>query len=291
METRRGAAIHVSCPCYQGGGLSHRYAFVLCCFAQGIPGVTMAGELTMAGEVSLLFAPGARPDAGAVAALLAAPAGEQVQPARISHRGDAVEGRLELLASGLTFDLSGLSPASPALLPPVSHLYGLDTAVAGSALEAITLAPGEHVAAGRALVPVVRVMAGLAARLAGLSGVAAIAWQPARTWVEPAFFARVVAAWLAGGAFPALGLTALDRTADGGVESTGLAWFTGQEMRLEPLAGEEAAATVKIAMRLIDALVAHGRLAGPQSFAGPDGSLLLAEPDPGGSLVRVWRKG
>lgn len=245
----------------------------------------------MASGVSLLFAPGARPDAGAVEALLERPAGQEAQPARVSHSGDAASGSLELLASGLTFDLSGLAPASPAPLPPAGHVYGLDVAIAGSVLEAITLQAGEHVAAGGALVPVVRVMAGLAAQLAGLPGVAAIAWQPAGTWVEPVFFARVVAAWLAGGAFPALGLTALERTADGGVESTGLAWFTGQEMRLEPVAGEEAAATVKVAMRLVDALVAHGRLAARQTFAGPDGGLLVAEPEAGGRLVRVWREG
>lgn len=245
----------------------------------------------MAGGVSLLFAPGARPDAGAVAALLAQPPGEQGQPARISHGGDVASGTLELLASGLTFDLSGLSPGEPAPLLAAAHVYGLDGSIAASPLEAVTLRAGEHVSAGGTLVPVVRVMAGLAARLAGLQGIAAVAWHPAGTWIEPGFFIRAVSAWLAGGAFPALGLTALERTADGGVETSGLAWFTGQELRLEPLAGEEGAATVKVAMRLVDALVAHGRLGGRQTFSGPDGSLLVAEPEAGGKLVRVWREG
>ena len=245
----------------------------------------------MAGGVSLLFAPGARPSVRDIASLLAQPPGEQAQAARISHDGDSGGGCLELLASGLTFDLAGLAPAKPADLPPASHVYGLDAAVVGTPLEAIVLHPGEHVSAGGALVPVVRIMAGLAVRLAQLPGVAAVAWQPAQTWIEPGFFTRVVAAWLAGGAFPALGLTALERTADGGVETSGLAWFIGQELRLEPLAGEDGAATVKVAMRLVDALVVHGRVADRQTFAGADGSLLVAEPEAAGKLVRVWREG
>lgn len=65
-----------------------------------------------------------RPDADAIAAL--ASAGGQGMPFAVTHRPDPGEGWLELLASGLAFDLSGLPPAAPDPLPPLVHAFGYD---------------------------------------------------------------------------------------------------------------------------------------------------------------------
>lgn len=240
---------------------------------------------------SLLFASGARPDAAAVERLLQTSPSADLPAARISHRPPDQEGWLELLSSGLTFDLAGLAPGPAAPRPRALHRFGVGDDLAARPLEAVSLQPGEHIVAGGAQATVVRIMAGLAARLAGLEGLQAVAWHPAGSWMEGGYFARIVAAWIGGGAFPALGLTAFEATADGGVESVGLGFFTGQELRVEALAGETQVETVKLAVRAVDMLVRHGPLAGRVTLLGPSGEPLVVEPDAGGKVLRLWREG
>lgn len=203
--------------------------------------------------------------------------------------GDA--GWLELLANGLAFDMSGLAPGDPAAPVEAAHLFALPQDISGFALEAVRLEPGPHIASAATLLPLVRTMAGLAATLAALPGVAAVCWHPARSWMDPRYFVRLVQGWLAGGAFPALGLTALDRSADGLIRSEGLACFIGQELVIDPQPGESPADSAKLAVRLIDSLVASGPLRAAQGLAGPRGEVLLAEPSADGCLVRIRRGG
>lgn len=235
----------------------------------------------------MIFAGGTRPDADAIAAL--ATAGGQGVPFAITHRPDSGEGWLELLSSGLAFDLSGLAPGAPDSLPPLVHAFGYDAMARPGVGEAVLLRPGNHLAGGESLLPVVRVMIGLAARLALLPGVQGIAWHPARSFVEPGLFVRMAGAWLAGGAFPALGLTALARDPDGGLRSEGLAFFIGQELRVEPFEGSPLPGGARIAVRLIHSLVEDGPVHAPVHLQGPEGERLLAEPSANGAYVRVWR--
>lgn len=238
--------------------------------------------------ISLLFAVGARPTVGDVERLLAGPEGIG-KVAQISHRPPEDQGWIELLASGLTFDLRGLAPGNGATVPPHSHLYGLSQDIGKFEFEAISLVPGVHIAAGGALLPVVRVLMRLAAVLTTELPVRAVCWNPAQAWMEPKYFSRIMAHWLSGGPFPSLGLTALRRRDDGAVESSGLAYFTGQELCVaehDEAAGSE---TMKLAARVIDKLVAHGRLEKSETFAGLEGERLIAEPSPDGRYVVVTK--
>lgn len=209
--------------------------------------------------------------------------------AHISFRPDASEGWVELLASGLTFDLVGLSPSDPAPPPPVGHFFGLPAKVSEQEHQAITLIPGQHIAGGRTMLPVVRAMMALAANIALPLSVEAVCWHPAQSWMEPQYFARVVLNWLSGGVFPALGLTAIKETDEGYVESKGLDYFIGQEIQLEAKPGEAPADTVKLAVRLIDYLVRNGSLTQPRELEGPGGERLQAEPSKFGKTVWIWR--
>lgn len=244
-----------------------------------------AGDSTNGGEeaiLSLVFANGARPDAEAVAGIehgFGWPGSYTV-----SHRPDPAEGWLELLASGLTFDCGGLAPAPAGMLPPRGALLGLDTAPMG---EAIWLAPGAHIAAGRGLLPIVRVLAGIGSRLATLPELKAVCWQPAGSWMEPGYFRRVVQDWLDGGAFPALGLTSLRRESNGAMVSLGLGLLIGQELRFEPERALPAATIARISVRLIHELIASGPLLEPHEFQGPNGEALLAVPVRDGQQLRV----
>ncbi|MCJ2187368.1 hypothetical protein [Novosphingobium beihaiensis] len=235
----------------------------------------------------LLFREGLRPSADDMARLL--DASDSGLSARISHRPEPSAGWLELLASGLTFDLQGLAPAAPMPHSPAVHLYGFGTSPANEVpLEAVTLDAAGHVSAGAALGPVLRTLFQIAANLAIWLPVEAVLWGAAGTMMEPRYFSSTVFNWLSGGAFPALGLTALVPASDGSVTSTGLSHFIGQDMQLEGLKGETQAEAVKLAIRMVDYLVRHGPLTQPHSI-GEGAGALLAEPSMTGKRVWIWR--
>jgi len=141
------------------------------------------------------------------------------------------------------------------------------------------------------MLPVVRAMCGVGTALARLPGLIAMAWVPAATGMTPAHFTRVITTWLEGGAFPALGLTALLPAGDTALASHGLAFFTGQELRIELNQLLTKRNAGKIAIRLIHSLVESQPVSQPQRFAGPDGELLHAEPLDKGRIVRIWSEG
>lgn len=250
-------------------------------------GGVLERDQTFAG-MSLLFADGKRPSVDDVERVLNS-AELSNSGACISFRPNDAEGWVELLVNGLTFDMAGLKPATAEPLPECAYSFGLGDVSALSGLEAVSIMPGQHIYGGRAMQPVVRSMTSVMAQLALPLSAKAVCWHPASIWMEPSYFARIVMNWVSGGAFPALGLTAVDRTDEGAVQSKGLDYFIGQEVLLPSIAGEEAADTVKLAVRLIDYLVRNGPLDAPQELEGPGGETLLAEPPEQGNHVRIVR--
>jgi len=234
----------------------------------------------------LIFAAGQRPTADDIERLLASES-MSGQRARVVHRGE--DGWLELLAGGLAFDLTGLAPVASNPIPAADHCFGVSPSSVGAPCEAITLLPGEAVAGGRAMLPLVRAMIGIAAGIALPLPVKATCWHPAASWMEPGYFTQIAVNWLSGGGFPAMGLTALETGDDGSVESNGLSFFVGQEVRVEPSAGTPPAEVARLAVRVIDHVVRHGRLQALCELHGGSGEIILAEPSHDGRLIRVWR--
>lgn len=243
--------------------------------------------------MSLLFAPGERPGRQAVAALARDKHGFAVSldPAAEGRPGGRAEAGtwLELVANGLTFDLVGLAPGRAADRPPLGNAVGLPEGLDGARMEAITLQPGPHLAAGGTMLPVLRSLAWLAAQLAALPGTRAVAWHAARCWCDTGHYRVSVLRWIDGGVFPGLGLASLVPMPDGGMQSQGLALFTGQELRLEPELAQDRAAGAKTALRLMHWLVERGRLDAAERLPGPDGLPLRLEPSANGRFVRAWR--
>lgn len=245
----------------------------------------------------MLFETGGRPGRHAVAALAGESAfGISLDPANEGNGGEKGAGSdgaagdwLELIANGLTFDLIGLAPGPPAQAPPGGQAFGLPTEFEPALLEAITLRPGPHLAEGARMLPVVRSLAWLSAQLADLPATRAVSWHPARCWCSPRYFRNSVLRWMEGGVFPGLGLATLAPIPDGGMQSQGLALFTGQELRLEPELAKDRAAGAKIALRLMHWLVENGSVEVEERLPGPEGQILRLEPSANGRYVRVWR--
>lgn len=191
---------------------------------------------------------------------------------------------MELLASGLTFDCHGLSPAAPLALPRHAALMGLEAQPKG---EGLALGPGPHLAEAAGMLPVVRQLAAIGAAIAQLPGASAVAWNPARCWMPATYFCKVIGNWLAGGPFPALGLTSLQRESDGAMQTVGLALLTGQELVFAPDRALEPADIARIAVRLIHALIEVDALEEPHEFTGPDGELIDVVPIKDGRQLNV----
>ncbi len=249
----------------------------------------------------LLFAAGKRPNRAAIRDFVLAnravaishdPAEKLVtQPAATTDTPQINGGEqnwIELLRDGLTFDLVGLEPGPAGLLPRIEHRFGFEDATQVEALEPLVLAPGVHLAAGANTVPVMRGMCSLACDLVQhFAALEAVAWPPAATGIGRRYFESITSAWLEGGAFPALGLTAFRETAEGNLQSVGLAFWIGKELQIEgPLSADKVAAA-RLGVRLVNHLVVIGGIDRSERLVGPDGSRLVMRPSKNGDLVRV----
>lgn len=238
--------------------------------------------------LTLLFAPGMRPSAKDFLRFADKPV--ETTKFTVSHVPDVEEGWLELISMGLTYDVSGLMPFESAPALPAEHLFGFEGIALESKLEALRIVPGPHISGGRMMLPIIRVLTGLGAELARLPGLQAVGWEPSRSWMAPTWFMTSIRAWLVGGAFPAVGLTAFNVQRNGAFESEGLSLFTGYEVIVEPVSGEDAQETAKLAARAIHVLAQSGAK-GLEALTDAKGRAIFHDDEQGRGLLRLWRKG
>ncbi len=222
------------------------------------------------------------------------PNSEEASPAEASSNKVVWHGQqewIELLRDGLTFDLNGLAPGPATSFPAIDHRFDLPSLPQVDHFETLVLRPGPHLAGAESSLPVVRTMLALACdMIRAFDDIAAVCWGPSRSAIGRRFFESVTSAWLDGGPFPALGLTAFVESSDHALESIGLAFWTGQELRIElPLSADRVAAT-RLAIRLVNHLVIIGGLSEDDRIIAPDGTRLVLRPARSRALVSVWRE-
>lgn len=247
--------------------------------------------------ISLLFASGKRPDSGAIAEFAArSPEVSLTHDPADSHHSDEGEGFggrrwVELLRSGLTFDLVGLAPGEPTPIPETEHCFDFPDRETLLSCEALQLLHGPHLAGGEHSPPVVRGLLALARDLVHhFEHLQAVAWPQSRSVIGRRYFESTITAWLDGGAFPALGLTAFAQTGEGALQSLGLEYFIGQELCLEPPLTADKLAATRLGIRLINQLVLMGGIDGDERVVGPDGSNLILRLSDDRRLIRVWNE-
>ena len=258
----------------------------------------------------MLFAPGKRPTRAAIldfvvrqqSVLLSHdPSGEtgvelavaDGEPRALGRRSAGAQDEvwLELLRDGLTFDLRGLAPGPCPDAPPIAHRFDFAPREGEEALEALAILPGPHLAGGERSMPVLKAMLGLARDLTQhFPDLLAIHWAPSHSCIGRRFFESVITAWLDGGAFPALGLTAFEEVHDGALQSIGLALWIGQELRIEPPLTHDKIAATRLGVRLINQLVIVGGLDESERIIAPDGTRLVMQASRNSQFVRVRRE-
>ena len=198
---------------------------------------------------------------------------------------------VELLRGGLTFDLSGLAPKNSPAFPAAQHRFDVEFLPGPAGYEALHLFPGKHLTASSTSTPVVRALIALARDLIHFfETLEIVIWPPCRSAIGRRYFESVTTAWLDGGPFPGLGLTAFKETSDGAIQSEGLEYWIGQELRIEPPLSSDKVAATRLGVRLVNQLVILGGIEGSERSVGPDGSLLVLRSSRNGKFIRVSRE-
>jgi hypothetical protein len=238
-----------------------------------------------ADDLLILVPRGARPTAAAITQVARnAPWLDHAGP----ELGGTAGGTIALQRAGLGFDLAGLAPGVPLPVPHPLSACELPDDFAPASIAAVSLRLGPHIEAGRGSLAILREWFALATALADSLGASGIVWTPAGLALGPPLLARNLQAWTARGELPVTLLASFHPTLDRAVQSSGLAFFTGQEFRIEPqlVGGTQQVDT------LARLLFRHLVYAGPQSETGhlstPDGHPLRIEPAADGRTIRVW---
>lgn len=198
---------------------------------------------------------------------------------------------LELLRDGLVFDLRGLVPGKGADIPPVENRFDFESTPSSTAYETLHLVPGHHLAGGERSMPVVKSLIALARDLVHhFDHLEAIIWPPSMSVIGRQFFESTSTAWLEGGPFPALGLTAFKETIDGALQSVGLEFWLDQELRIEPPLSSEKVPATRLGVRLINQLILVGGVERDERIIAPDGTRLLMRTSRNGRFIRVSRE-
>lgn len=250
----------------------------------------MSGDLSLPaadenGDDLLILVPKAlRPDAERVRALCDGAGFLDELGPELPESSSKPSKAIMLQRSGMGFDLAGLAPGPAVPVPDMGAALPESTGMAQTA--GLSLRPGPHIAAGRRTLAVLREWFGLAHGLGEALGAQALCWVPGRVVVPLEAAERHIAAWEAQGRVPVAMLATFHPTLDGACQSRGLAYFTGQELRIEPPlvdGGEQALARV---------LFTHLLYAGTQDttaqVADPAGHTLRLDPSEDGRFVRVW---
>ncbi len=196
---------------------------------------------------------------------------------------------IEVLRDGLTFDLHGLAAGRPCDIPDIEHGFDVEWPPTGGQFEALLLTAGQHLTGGQKSLPVVQGLIALARDLTHhFADLKLVAWPPAKSAIGRRYFESVATAWLDGGPFPGLGLTAFQETIDGAVQSVGLDFWIGQELRIEPPLSSDKVSATRLGVRLVNQLVLSGTLKSDERILAPDGRGLLLKPSANARFIRVW---
>ena len=235
----------------------------------------------------MLFARGDRPDRAALADFVALDiALHSCEPTATTDT--PVSGTLKLVRDGLPIILGGLDDGAPGSFPSIEHRFDLETVPSADRYERLQLTVEPGLPTGDNRIEILRALIGLARDLAAhFENCAAIAWPPARSAISRKYFESTASAWIEGGPFPALGLTAFEQASDGAIHSIGLDFWIGRELLIDAALVKERTAAIRFGARLVSQLVVLGGITESERVVAPDGSHLVLHLSSDGKTIHV----
>ncbi|CAO1652565.1 hypothetical protein [Parasphingorhabdus sp. NYA22] len=174
----------------------------------------------------------------------------------------------EVIVDAMPFRLSRLTAAEARrkLTAETSELSFCD--LPSSAEFVIGVVPGDNLTSARHIPEVNRRLLLLGKWIGESLTATGAAWMPSRRLVNFSTFHHAVVQYLAGGPFPTLLRTSVSEVRNGHFVTTGLHYFTGQEVRLTTPESYDLAAVSKHLLRIIDNITTHGKIIRPARSEG-----------------------
>jgi hypothetical protein len=171
----------------------------------------------------------------------------------LAHKATDNASAIEIVYQGVS-----LRVATTADKPQMSGLKpifcNLDPASIGCGIE---LGLGEHVAGGERIPAIVQALLGAAQKLGASLGAVGVIWHPAQVMSGFSYFAEAVMEYNMGGVFPVLALVNFKAESDGSINSTGLAFLSGQELQVAAK-GMDQSETMRRVVRVVHDIATNG---------------------------------
>ncbi len=186
---------------------------------------------------------------------------------------------LEVIVDGMSFLLSRLTAAETGQRFAADRFEYLFSGPPSAEESAIGVAPRDILASARHLPEINHRMLMLGQWIGESLSATAAAWMPSRRLVSFAYFDETVREYLAGGPFPTLLQTSFSEVHTGCFETSGLHYFTGQEIRLTVPSDYSVCDAARRLVRIINDVTTHGRINSPAQTKGlVEGETLVFSP-------------
>ncbi|MFK7841752.1 MAG: hypothetical protein AB8B54_05760 [Sphingorhabdus sp.] len=132
----------------------------------------------------------------------------------------------------------------------------------------IGIAPRDNISSAKHMLQVNHRLLLLGKWIGESLGATAAAWMPSRRLANFQYFTESVEEYLVDGSFPALFQTSFLETEDGSLVTTGLRYFSGQEIHLTAPPDYSKTEVTERMVRIIDDMVNHGKIDNPARSDG-----------------------
>lgn len=168
--------------------------------------------------------------------------------------------RLDAMIGGMTFILTRHSAENIHQDFPMADLEFIFYEPSEKKLSGIAISHGEHIASAKHSGTVNRALLQLAKHVGQAIEAASIIWRPAQLQIGFDYFIGATDHYISGGPFPVLAQIAISETTEGLFQTSGLSYFSEQEIRISAPPGYAPNEVVKRLVRIAHDIATNGKI-------------------------------
>jgi len=198
------------------------------------------------------------------------------------------QNQMEAMIGGMSFALIHYSPEEideGLTIADFDHIFCEPT---DQKLSGIGIALGEHIISAKHSETINRALLQLTRCVGQSIKATAIVWRPAQLQIGFDYFTGATDHYIEGGPFPVLAQIAISKTAEGSFLTSGLSYFSGQEVTINTPAGYAPNEVVKRLVRIAHDIATNGKIKESMETDGfISGESLSLIPRQDGQLVEI----
>lgn len=196
--------------------------------------------------------------------------------------------RLRAVISGMTFELVHQNAEEIEQSLAAKDLDHIFCEPPEKPLSGIGITLTEHITSGMGNGTINRALLQLARHVGQSIKANSIIWRPAQLHIGFDYFAGAIEHYIAGGPFPVLVQIAISETPDGDLQTSGLSYFAGQEIRMTAPANYAPNEVVKRLVRIAHDIATNGKIDEETEVEGfIAGETLFITPRENGQTVDI----